>query len=463
MQRPNTAGLFDVREHGAAGDGHTPDTTAIQAAIDACHEAGGGTVLVPPGTWLTGTIYLRSKVNLHLLTGARLLGSPRREDYNPDDVFPENPVFSRETVTGAHLIIAYRADNVSITGDGTIDGNSAAFFERRAPEERANCYRRHPGNFTVRDWRPGQMVFFCRCTDVTVRDVTLANSPYWTLLLLGCTGARIRGLRISNPPETPNGDGIDIDCCHRVTVSDCIITSGDDCITLRGHSDLLGENAQPCTGVTVSNCVLSTPCNAVRVGVGEGEIRDCLLSDLVIRDTRTGLNVVAAYSERSEHGTSIENIQLSNVSMDVIQPLNIILGQHARPPGAVRGITLSHLQIRAEQGAYISGNPGHRIEDVRLHEVRLVLWGDEVDPEFTGRTPRPSGSAGVPAGLFAREVSGLRLSGLQVRWEDAGDRWRHAVEIEDCDRVALTDLDLNPAPAGGEALALESVEDLPKG
>jgi polygalacturonase len=131
------------------------------------------------------------------------------------------------------------------------------------------------------------MVFFCRCTNVTVRDVRLVNSPYWTLLLLGCTRARIRGLSISNPPQTPNGDGIDIDCCREVTVSDCIVTSGDDSITLRAHSALLGEHAQACRDVTITNCVLSTPCNAVRVGVGDGEIRNCTLSNLIIDDTQT--------------------------------------------------------------------------------------------------------------------------------------------------------------------------------
>lgn len=455
-------GVYNVRRFGAAGDGATLDTRAIQGAIDACHEAGGGTVLVPAGRYMTGTIYLRSNVNLHLSAGATLLGSARREDYNPDDIFPENPVFSRENVTGAHLVIACEADRVSITGEGTIDGNSAAFFEPLPPEEVATGYRRHRGNFTIREWRPGQMLFFCRCTNVAVRDITLVNSPYWTLLLLGCTRVQIRGLNISNPPQTPNGDGIDIDCCQEVTVSDCVVTSGDDSITLRGHSALLGEHAQACRDVVVSNCVLSTPCNAIRVGVGEGEVRDCTLSNLVIKDTRTGINMVSAYSERSVHGATLENIRFSNIIMDVVLPMNVILGEHAKPPAAVRHISFAQIRAVAEQGCYLGGNPGLRLEDIRLHELQLEFTGGDVDPEFDGTSPRPSGAIGVPAALFAREISGLRVSGLQVDWREVAGDWRHALMIEDCDDVRLTELEAEapPTESAGEMLRCRNVSGL---
>jgi polygalacturonase len=462
MQEHAKAGVYNVREFGAVGDGETPDTEAIQAAINACAESGGGMVLVPPGTWLTGTIYLKSHVNLHLQAGARLLGSARREDYNPDDVFPENPVFSQETVTGAHLVIAYQAERVSITGQGIIDGNSMAFFEALAPDEVTDTYRNKDRNFTVRNWRPGQMVFFCRCKDVTVRDISLNDSPYWTLLLLGCTRARIRGLSITNPPQTPNGDGIDIDCCQDVTVSDCVITSGDDSITLRGHSALLGDHAQSCRNVAVSNCVLSTPCNAIRVGVGDGEVRECTLSNIVIRESRTGIRFNSAYSERSAHGATLENIHFSNITMDVVMPINMVLGVHAKPPGAISNISLSHLNVTARQGLYLCGNPGHRIEDIRFNDLRIELRGNEVDPEFVGDVPKTTGTMEVPAAVCAREMSGLRLSDLRVVWGDVGDGWRSAVEIEDCDDVSVDRIEAEapPSNAAGEALVTRNVDGI---
>ncbi|MGI5820359.1 MAG: glycoside hydrolase family 28 protein [Armatimonadota bacterium] len=461
MHLSEASGVYDVRQFGAVGDGETLVTEALQAAIDACYEAGGGLVLVPPGTYLTGTIYLRSRVNLHLSAGATLLGSTRREDYNPDDVFPENPFSTREQATGAHLVIAYQADQVSITGEGTIDGNGPAFFEPLPPEEVTTTYRNKRRNFPIRDWRPGQMVLFCRCTNVAVRDVALINSPYWTLLLLGCTRVQVRGLRITNPPQTPNGDGIDIDCCQEVTVSDCIITSGDDSITLRGNSRLLGEHAQPCRDVAVSNCVLSTPCNAVRVGVGDGEVRDCSLSNLVIKQSRTGISFNSAYSERAAHGTTLENIHFDGITMDVIMPVNMVLGIHAKPPGAIRNISLSRMRVRARQGFHICGNPGHHIEDIRLRDLRVELSGDDVDPRFAGDAPKTAGTMEVPAALFARHVSGLRVSDLQVRWGEVGAAWRSAVEIADGEDVVLTDIDAEAPPGdAGEALRCADVTGL---
>src|SRR5690606_6554752 len=104
----------------------------------------------------------------------------------------------------------------------------------------------------------GQMVFFCRCTKVAVSDVQLLNSTYWTMFLLGCTDVKIRGLHVENVLATPNGDGIDIDCCRNVTISDCIIRTSDDSLTLRANDYLLGENAQSCKNVVVTNCVLRT-------------------------------------------------------------------------------------------------------------------------------------------------------------------------------------------------------------
>ncbi len=462
MQSTDGDCLYDVRRFGAVGDGETPATCALQEAIDACHAAGGGTVLVPPGTYLTGTLYLKSFVTLHLSPGATLLGSSRREDYNADDVFPENPVFSRESVSGAHLIIAYEAEQVAITGRGTIDGNGAAFFEPLAPEQLSGDYRNKSCNFPIRDWRPGQMVFFCRCHDVAVQDVALLNSPYWTLFSLGCERVQYRGLRIENPPQTANGDGIDIDCCRYVTVSDCLIRTGDDCLTLRGHSRLLGEHAMPCEHVAVSNCVLSSPCTAVRVGVGDGIVRDCSLTNLVIPECRTGINFISAYSERAAHGTTIEDVHFSDVTMDAAVPLNLLLGRTAARPADIRHISFSNMRLCGRQGCYIGGNEGLPVGDIRLHNVLLRLSGDEVDPDFAHKTPLPYGNNGVADALSCRHVDGLRISNLEVVWEDVGESWRNGIALSDCEDVALTDVTAPapPVPTAGEALRCENVTGL---
>ncbi len=461
MQPSETSGHYDVRQFGAVGDGEAIDTAALQEAIDRCHDAGGGVVLVSPGTYLTGTIYLKSGVNLHLCSGATLRGSTRREDYNADDAFDENAASVVENATGAHLVIAYRAERVAITGQGTIDGNGLAFFEPLPPGEETTTYRDKERNFSIRDWRPGQMVFFCRCTDVTVRDVTLINSTYWTLFLLSCTRVRIRGLSITNHPQTPNGDGIDIDCSQDVTVSDCIVTSGDDSITLRANRKRLGANAQPCRNVAVSNCVLSTPCNAIRVGVGDGEIRDCTLSNIVIRESRNGISFNSAYSHRCAHGTRIENVHFSNMIMDVIMPMNMVLGVHAKHPAAIHNVSLSHLHVAARQGFHICGNPDHPIEDIRFHDLRMELTGGDVDGDFTGDAPKTAGKMHVPAALFARHVRRLRVAGMTVAWREVEGAWRNAIILRNGDDIALSQIEAEapPVPDAGRAIDCAELTD----
>lgn len=458
----SNSGIHDITSHGAVGDGLTLSTPAIQQAIDTCHESGGGTVFVPAGVYITGTIYLKSHVTLHLLAGATLRGSSRREDYNADDIFPENPVFAQENVTGAHLIIAYKAEHVAIVGEGTIDGNSSAFFAPLPAAEMNTTYQRKTRNFPIRDWRPGQMVFFCRCTNVAVRDIALENSTYWTLFLLGCRSVQIRGLRITNPPQTQNGDGIDIDCSRDVTVSDCIIHSGDDAITLRGHNKLLGSHAQPCEHVAVTNCVLSSPCCAIRVGVGDGIVRNCSFSNIIVKETRTGINMIAAYSDKSAHGVTIENIHFANFTMDTVVPLNVLLGQYAKQPAAIRNISFSHFRALGQEGCYIGGNEGHHISDIRLHEVELQMTGGDVDPDFADRIAQPTGGNRVPAGIFMRHIDRLRVSGLRIVWHKVTGAWQNAVVIEKSDDVIVSWLEATPPPteAAGEMLHCVEVNDL---
>ena len=455
-------GTVNVCDHGAAGDGVTMDTSALQSAIDSCAESGGGMVLVPAGTYLTGTIYLKSNMELHLRAGATLRGSPNPDDYNADDVFPENPTFSSERVSGAHLVIAYCAENVAITGQGTIDGGSSQFFEPLPPDWSG------PGNFPIKDWRPGQMVFFCRCRQVAVRDVSLLNAPYWTLFLLGCDDVQIRGVRIVNPPQTANGDGIDIDCCANVTVSDCIVRSGDDSITLRGNTKVLGRQ-KPCENVVVTNCVLSSPCNAIRVGVGDGLIRNCSFSNIVITDSRTGINMVCRYSDRVPVGTSIENIHFSQFTMDVILPLQVIVGAGASEAAGIRDVTFSAFRVRAQAGFYVGGNPGLPIQRIRLHDWDLLLSGGAENCVLVDAVPYPYPIAGhpgtegrpaLPCAVYGTHLDDVSIRGFRVRWaDDLSAVWRDGLVFEHVSELTLTGLDLRqPQLDAGAALRCRDVD-----
>ncbi len=191
----------------------TNDTSALQAAIDACSARGGGTVLVPAGRYLTGTLFFHSNITLHLVAGAVLLGSQ-----NPAD-FPVTPNRweGAEQLTHARLLAGNDLKNIAITGRGTIDGQGESWW--RAFDEKTLT---HP--------RP-RLIGFADCTNVLIEGLTLTNSPAWTVNPVRCENVNIRGLTIINPPDSPNTDGINPDSCRLVRISDCYVSVGDDCIT----------------------------------------------------------------------------------------------------------------------------------------------------------------------------------------------------------------------------------------
>ncbi len=228
--------MFNVKDFGAVGNGENKDTAAIQTAIDECSEQKGGTVMVPSREYLCGTIWLKSNVNLYLEAGGVIKGSADKSDYNADDAFIQNNIFSRENVSDAHWIIALEVENVSISGFGSIDGSGNSFLKDEVIKGRTSNY--HP----LKDRRPAQMIYFCECKNVLVENISLFDSPYWNLFLHGCEDVRIKSLRIHSDWMGHNGDGIDIDSCANVSVSDCIIDTNDDSITLRGFSKRLKIN-----------------------------------------------------------------------------------------------------------------------------------------------------------------------------------------------------------------------------
>ncbi len=446
-----------VRDSGAVGDGAHLDTAAIQSAIDACHAAGGGRVCLGPGTYRSGTLYLKSHVELHLQAGAVLRATADRAAYNPDDVFPENEVFPTEQVTGAHLLIAYRAENVAITGHGTIDGNSAAFFAPLPPDKTSTSYRSKSCSFPIHDWRPAQMLFFCRCRDVALRDVTLRNAPFWTCFLLGCRDVRIRGMLVENPPQTLNGDGFDIDCCRNVTVSDCIVRTGDDCITVRGNTAPLGEDL-PCENVVVSNCILQSPCNAIRVGVGDGAVRDCLFSNIVVAESRTGISIISRWGDYGVTGARIERIRFANLRLDTVVPLHVHTGT-GTPPGGIRDIDFHGFQASAFAGSYVGGRVDNVLERIRFTDWDLRVSGGTDNLEFVEGVPDPYWLVGapglhngpaLPAALCVRHARDVALHDVRVRWDEKlGAVWRHALQLDRVVGLQLRDVQ-SPSPRTGE-------------
>ena len=308
------AAVFNVRDFGAKGDGVTKDTAAVQKAIDAAHAAGGGEVLLPAGTYLSGSIFLKSRIDFHLAQGAVLKGSPDPADYNAADITPQNAAspLKGDNTSGAHLVMCIGQTDVTLSGPGKIDGNVSAFLKDKDGKHARS--KRHIV------WRTSQMIWFVDSQRIRIRDLEIADAPYWSCFILNCSHVAVSGCYIHTcrKPHTYNGDGLDIDRCKYVTVSDCRIDTADDCITLRASYGKRLAEAQDCAYITVANCVLSSSCNAIRLGVGEGKIHHAAFSNLVISDTKTAFNYVAAYSPASR-GTDITDIRVSNVVIDALE------------------------------------------------------------------------------------------------------------------------------------------------
>ena len=298
--------MVEISDYNAAGDGIANDTAAVQAALDS-----GEVVHFTPGTYLCGTLYMRSNGGIHLDEGATLLAIPGKENYNADDFSPRNRVFVSEKVSGAHLIIAEECENISITGKGKIAGNFKSVFDLTQTDERWRPHYPRP------EWRMAQMIFLAACRNVIVKDVTLCDSQYWTCFLLDCDEVEITGVKIRCDRMVINADGLDIDCCRDVLIENCDIDCGDDCIAIRANESHAKRQA-PCDGVEVRNCQLRSPACAVRIGVGNGTLRNCTLKELQIRDSSIGVGLCPSYTRGK--CVEIDNILFENVYFEGKSP-----------------------------------------------------------------------------------------------------------------------------------------------
>lgn len=464
----------NVREFGAVGDGVTKDTMAIQAAIDA-----GGTVYFPKGTYLTGTLYLRDNGGLELAPDAKIVGSPDREDYNKVDFCPQNWASKAEKASGAHLIVALECENVFIKGQGTIHGNREAFFDPEVIPSR--------DKFT--GWRPSQMLFFCESRNVTLEGVQLINSPYWSVFVFGCKDVVIHGIRLSNTPMSAwNGDGIDIDCSQNVTVSDCILRTGDDCITVRAAQVELLQNRKGfltpqlycwrqdsmgsprgghdaigiCENVVITNCVLQDGHCGVRFGVGTGLIRNCSVCNLAIRNCWYGVGIHSSYlaAEGEVNGVSVENIAIDNLAIDAGCPFYIASSGSTGPLQKSNGKYIRHLSMNNIRAigfwnVFIQGNGDMDLSDVELNNINLVFTGGaEIIPEPYAERRRDWRCYRFPYGIFINNARDFRLSNVSVRWETVDAKWKSAVCIRHSEEIHFNNCSFE-APEGGAEIVRE--------
>lgn len=407
----------DITTNGAVGDGITLCTAAIQSAIDAVHQAGGGRVVVPAGRFLTGSIRLLGDVELHLEHGAHLLGSTRHEDYPglPPHTLRSNYDNRRSNYDNEKgypffaLVWALGAANIALTGSGTIDGQGEA---QKPREEKAFNFNGRPHG-----------IMFTGCRGVVMTDLRLRDSGMWMIHLFDCEDVKIRGLDIYNHVKV-NNDGIDLDCCRRVVVSDCLIDSDDDAMCLKSSGDRL------CEDVTITNCVLSSRCNAIKLGTDSvAGFRNVSFSHCVVTPSRAAheqpkvmdmRDCFAAISLCCVDGGVMESVHLSDILIrGTRSPIYIRLATRNKRAGSAqaipegsgtRNILLENITA-VDGGVYgssITGVPGLPIQGITLRNVDLTGPGGVAEGGFQSEPNMPAN--GYPqGGWFALPASGLYL------------------------------------------------------
>jgi hypothetical protein len=301
---------FNILDFGASTDA-VDNTEAIQKAIDSCAQV-GGRVVVPSGTFVTGTIQLKSNVELHLEEGSKLIATEDREKYNKPDVHRHNWYSKSEGWSWEHLIYCFEGENVSITGKGIIDGKAHAFFGERCIECDSYAWREGVARQKQLDiLRPGQLINFAECKNIKICDVTICNSSAWTLYIHGCEFVDIRGIKIYNERYHLNTDGIDIDTSKYVTVEDVDIDTGDDAIAIRcSHFEAM-NNKNSCENITVNNCRLASASSVFRIGVGKGSIGNIKVSNI---ESPYGGSVINFNPEWPGSCTPIDNVEFTDIN-----------------------------------------------------------------------------------------------------------------------------------------------------
>jgi polygalacturonase len=460
--------IYNIRKYGAKGDGVALDTVALQSAIDACHQEGGGTVLVPAGTFQIGTIELKSNVTLHIAAAGKLLGTADGKQYHAVDAIP---LSGDSTLIDGNwaLLYAVNATNVTVEGAGTIDGQGAKFHStvRGTP----------PPSGLGGNRRPYHLLFH-RCDRLTVRDIALVDGAYHSIRVIQSKHVHMDGLYIHNRVNG-NNDGFHFISAEYVTVNNCTILSQDDACAMFGS----------CKFITITNSVFSTRWSVFRFGGGQSEnisISNCVLYDVF------GCPIKFQGNE----GSRFENISFANlVLQQVTGPIHISLGprtrrnenvdeglqptlpKETRPPAVARNISFSNISGTVttnppqlpETTLTSDARPGEghscitlncigdaTMENISFDNIHLTFGGGGTAEDAARRDlPKIAGEyfmlGAMPAyGFYARNSRGLTLQ--NVRLQVSSPELRPAIIFDHVEDVAVNGLSVQANPAAESAL-----------
>jgi hypothetical protein len=442
-------------------------TTSIQKAVDECFKAGGGTVIIPEGIFITGPVILKSNINILLESGAVLKGSDNIGDYVVDK--EEHGIFFCED-----------AFNISISGTGTIDANGSHFydfsknhlfdeFDRSVIRQRER-YMPEGTFFTdgpvKRISMPGMSLVFFHCTKVRITGITILDTPVWATRFGYCEDVLIDGITIHNNVLIPNSDGIHCTASRNIRISNCNIVAGDDAIVMTGFPKIedvpgfdmneqethkYGNKSIYAENMNVTNCQLKSSSAGIRIGYGQHPIRRCIFSNITIYDSHRGIGIFAHDS------TNIEDLIFSNIIIETRlyngqwwgngEPVHLscISRFPGQTAGQIKNVTFNNIDATGEHGILIFGQKDSRIENIALNNVNLRIKKGKETLAYGGNFDlRPAAikkmqifGHNIP-GLYAQYVNNLSVSGFALSWDpELPDFFTNAIEVNEFENLGI--------------------------
>lgn len=444
------ADIFNILDYGAQKN--QLSSPAIQKAVDACNQAGGGTVYIPSGVYICGAIILKSNVNLYLEQGAEL-----RSSHNLDDF--------KSGSTRYGMIFCQDEENISITGKGIINALGTDFYETDknhaessslvGVKEFDRMLTRQKENYLPegaffsdgpikRKPRPGMTIVFFHCNNVTIKDITVKDTPVWAIRFSYCENVIVNGITLLNNLLIPNSDGIHMTVCRNVKISDCDIRAGDDAIIVTGFARIEdtpgfdskeqekythGNKSIYAENIQVTNCHLQSRSSAIRVGYGQHPIRRLIFDNIIISESNRGIGIFA------HDASDISELVFSNIIIETRlhngiwwgngEPIHMssISRFNTQPSGHIRDVQFNNITATGGHGILLYGNEQSHMQDIRFNNLQLrIVKGPETMNKGGNFDLRPADKVekqifehDIP-GFYAQYIDNLSIHQFGLSW-----------------------------------------------